>query len=888
MSQTYHRPNKDVGPTASSVDFVSRRDEATHPEPPRPAPLLWPATAFLGGIWLSETIGAVGGSLGWLISVVPIVATVALAFVLRARHERLAKWLVLGMALAVGFVRHQAVLYCPPHHISRVLEAEPILTRLAGEVILSPISEPPKRRNLFLPFNPTGRTRFVIAAREFRTGSIPTPTVGRLRVSVAAEQLELRLGDVVELTGELYRPRGPQNPGEIDWAHVSYLQGIDAGLSVEGPQHVRRSGADRSWTRRAVTTARSVAQSLLLEPYAHLGPEHEQEGEIRRLLDTMVLGQRAAASDQINQAFLRAGATHYLAVSGFNVSLLAGATWWVVRRLLRRSRLSAALATVVVILLFALVAEPNAPVLRAAVAGLLAALATLGRRPFCALNWLAFSALCVLAYNPLELFRAAFQLSFVQVLALFTVVPWAYRAAFRRRTQDEPSREVQTVWKFVGRYMWHAVLALALVSAVAWLVALPLMLLHFRYFAPWGALGSFLLSLPVALLTVQSFVTMLANLLVPALGSWLAVALAFAAEVLLRVVDLFRYLPAAVVEARPAPVWLVLLSYGALLALVVSERWPVPPRPYRREALRLGRVWLVPRVAAIGVGLLWVGWAVIPGRAGADDYAVVVLSVGNGSATLITTPDRRAAIVDAGTDRNADVGETVARALSDLGAERLDWLALSHGNFDHYSGVPTLLNKVPTERLLLSPHFAAGSAANPALRHFLELLEPRQPRTLTLRDGDQLLMGGLELDVLWPPLDLDAQRWSSNDRSLVLRLHAGGRTVLLPGDIERAAIRGLLEAEAAGRVRLTSDVLIAPHHGSVETTETAALLRAVNPEVIVVSAAHARPKFAALVREVLGPDCHVVLTHDCGAITVRITRAGEIAVETMSAVCGPR
>ena len=100
------------------------------------------------------------------------------------------------------------------------------------------------------------------------------------------------------------------------------------------------------------------------------------------------------------------------------------------------------------------------------------------------------------------------------------------------------------------------------------------------------------------------------------------------------------------------------------------------------------------------------------------------------------------------------------------------------------------------------------------------------------------------------------------------------------GDIERNAIRALLSAHDDGRIDLRCDVLIAPHHGSVIAGDTAAFYAAVSPTVIVVSTAKERPRLAPLVRETLGNSCRLISTRDVGAVTVRITPAGELLVDT--------
>jgi competence protein ComEC len=73
--------------------------------------------------------------------------------------------------------------------------------------------------------------------------------------------------------------------------------------------------------------------------------------------------------------------------------------------------------------------------------------------------------------------------------------------------------------------------------------------------------------------------------------------------------------------------------------------------------------------------------------------------------------------------------------------------------------------------------------------------------------------------------------WSTNDRSLVLRLHYGARSFLLPADIGIASEHRLLQHND----NLRSEVLLAPHHGS-RTSTGAEFLAAVNPALVVVSA----------------------------------------------------
>jgi competence protein ComEC len=823
------------------------------------------------------------------------IATLAVAATRLEPSPYAIQGLVLLAALGVGYARHQVAVRLAPNHVAHLATDEPVVTRLAGRVVTQPTTFPAEKRNPFLPFDPAPRTRFVLAANELHTTDPPTPISGYVRVSVEAEGIEAGMGDVVVLTGTLYRPRGPRNPGETDWAYWNRSQNVYAGMSVDGVAYVRRVDQG-SWTAHGlIGSLRAKAQSLLFAPF-----EPVESDEPRRLLDAMVLGHRSAAGRVLNEAFLRTGSIHFLTVSGFHVGALAFTAWFFVRRILRGGSRVSAVVTAVVIVAYALVAEPNAPVLRAATMGVLLCVAQLTQRPFCGINWLAFSAVCILAYNPLELFRAGFQLSFVQVLALLTIVPHLYRAAVRHRPEHEVPADADTYARLVARWVWRWLVGLVVVCVCAWIIALPLVLYHFGRFAPWGAVQTIFVSPVVVVTIVLGFVTLVTLMILPPVGAVLGIVLREVTGFLLSVVGVLSRLPGTLVEVRRPPAAFVILAYAGLVTLA----WLVRTRAGRGEKQPPGgpssdhraghqswagrfRGWIARLArdrqtlgALFGVMLVFlaVGVAILSKNC-PPGVALHVLSVGSGAATLMTTSQGDAALLDAGTIHNFDAGETVTQAARALGIDELKLLAVSHANFDHYSGVPTVLEKLATERLVFNSYFERSADDNAAVRRLLEMLPARAPPATIWRAGDEFALGEVTLEVLWPPADLP-ETWKPNNRSLVVRVEAYGRRVLLTGDVERDALRALLNLHAAGRIDLTADVLIAPHHGSVVPGETGAFYKAVSPDVVVVSTSRERPKLQDLVQGLFGDAVRLLSTDDVGAVCIQLLPTGEVEVQT--------
>lgn len=847
-------------------------DRAVHSTP---APLLWPVLAFALGIVAAETSGLEWP--GLILIAIPAGLAATIAFAPRG----IIPALVMATAFFVGLARHQAGTRLDDDHIARFLNDAPTLTRVTGRIVTTPVRRPAVRLNPFLPTEPKPRVQFLIEASDLLTTEPPTAVSGFVRVAVEADDLPLRMGDVITITGWIYRPRPPRNPGGIDWAATLRLEGVYAGMKAPGPQYVTRvEQSASSWWHASRDRLRAWSRSLLFEPYA--GGEDE---DARSLLDAIVLGQRSAVSRELNQAFVRTGAMHFLAVSGFHVGVLAGSFWFFTRRILRRSEFTAGLVTILILAVYLLVVEHNAPVLRATIMGIFVCLARMRGRPFSVFNWLALSAACLLIYNPLELFRPGFQLSFLLITALVTVVPRTHARLTWRSPLMGPPVEPVNMRQLIAKSARNLIISAAVVNACAWVVALPLVAFHFGRFAPFGAIQSFLLTPIVIGVIVSGFLSIVLAPWIGPGGVVVDAGLRFFTDSLLWSVDLLSQLPGAILETSPRPAWMVVTLYAAAIAFIGLRRIRRPRQVLKRTS-GVDRYRPALRVAA-GTGFVLAAglWAWHPHRS--DDtraFELHVLAVGNGSATILTTPDRHAMLFDAGTLSNWDVGRSIARGLKALRVRTLDFITVSHANFDHYSGIPSLLESVSADALIVSEYFPLERAGHPSVRLWYQLLPSNTPTIRTTLAGrqiplsDELRRAGVSIEVLWPPAGLSA--WKPNDRSLVLRLTIGGHALLLPGDIERDAMGALLESAQAGLIDLKADVLIAPHHGSIAGGVTGTFYAAVSPQVVIASSGRDRTKLTALIRETLGRACRVINTREVGAVVVRITPDGTLAVDT--------
>ncbi len=211
---------------------------------------------------------------------------------------------------------------------------------------------------------------------------------------------------------------------------------------------------------------------------------------------------------------------------------------------------------------------------------------------------------------------------------------------------------------------------------------------------------------------------------------------------------------------------------------------------------------------------------------------VVFFDVGQGDASLITTPSGFRVLIDGGEgeapfnqgqDRR-DIHSYLRRA----GIERLDVIVLTHAHFDHLGGlIPVLEDK----------RIAVGEVLDSGVPHpsqyysaFLQAVQNRKEIKYRQPRLGEFLQWGAEVTVR--VLGPSGRKFDKlNDSSLVLKLSFGDISFLFVGDAEAEAEKKLLRQWGFS---LRSAVLKTGHHGSA-TSSSAEFLRSVNPRLAVIS-----------------------------------------------------
>lgn len=649
---------------------------------------------------------------------------------------------------------------------------------------------------------------------------------------------DLQIGERLEILGVLERPRPAANPGDFDYSEFLRSQRVHAVVRAERVECVRRLGMDDCWG--AVWGGwRQRARAYAAQVF-----HRESSPETTAVAQALFLGVRRQIDDQTREDFERSGLLHVLAISGVNVGLLA--LWfWLACRLLRLSLLWSRWIVLIGLLGYLFLTDADPPVWRATLVAVLAIGAGFAGRLAPPRQMIALAALIVLLLNPTDLFHAGAQLSFLSVVIVAEALRWRASLDVRRREREGLDH---STWR---RWCWRIVGDAYAVSMAIWLLTAPLVAYRFQLVSLVGLALNIVLGPLVLIVMWLGYTALLVGMVSPLAGSWIAPLLHAALSAFLQCVRWGgRWEGGHQFVAGPPFGWMVLFYVVAGILL-----WSSPGSSSRRRALHVLAIWTVCGLA----------WGLRP--PGSGDLKMTVLSVGHGLSVVVSCPNGRTLVYDAGgmfLERR--VAETVLHSIWQEGASSIDTLVLSHPDADHCNAVSHLLEMAAVGGIGMHRSFV--DERQEIVREVLQSAVDRSVPLLLLSAPQALRLDpNVKIDVIHPLPGFHSDQDNAN--SLVLAVTYAGRTMMLAGDLEADGLAALL-AQPPRSV----DVLLAPHHGS-RRSNLPDLARWAAPEFVIASSGDAES--LAVLEEVYRADC--LSTRQSGAITVRISQAGAISVE---------
>jgi competence protein ComEC len=728
------------------------------------APLLWISSAFLGGIILAGLV-----ALPWFLWL----GLAAAAAILAGLYKLLRPQAALALALLPAFLSLGGMR----HALAQPVIDESFLAYYndleQNIYVTGTLDAPPDVRDTYM------NLRIKATAVDIGDGDIPV--YGDLLVRLTNDY-DLAYGDYIRVRGQLETP--PENE-EFSYRDYLAMKGIHSILSTQdvttlpfGPQ------PNPFW----VLMYRLKA--ALLDEINQLFPQPESS-----LLAGVLLGVESGIPESIQQAFKNTGTAHIVAISGFNIAIIAAIFVSLFSRIFGR-RIGALLA-VLGIGFYTLLVGADASVVRAAIMGTFSILAgQVGRRNL-ALNTLAAVAASMAFVNPLILGDVGFQLSFMATLGLVLYAQPMQDWVKAQLSRVLPSTTVETLIGPLSDYF--------LLTFAAQLTTLPVTVYHFGRLSLVSFIANpFILPAQPPLMILGGLAAVLGRIYQP-LGQVVAwVAWPFPAYTI-RMVEFFNGFPGGVVDLGDFSLLATLLLYSILFGLTLF--WS---RLWSRRSL------LTPSLAIFLLAIL----SVLTWRSalnGPDGRMhVTFLDVGSANAVLVKTPGGHFVLINGGGSPSR-LGDALGRRIPAF-RHKLDTLVIAAPQENQIAALPRVLVQYPPENVL----WAGNKQASYSAGLLDEWLTTSSIPVTDAESGNLLGLGnGATLKVL-----------SVTPRGAILSIEWGSFRAILPVGVTFDSFTELQNGEGLG----PATVLLLAESG-YSPSNPPEWIANIDPQVVILSVA---------------------------------------------------
>ncbi len=789
-----------------------------------------------------------------------IFASLAVGFVLLFyKFKNIRSIICVALIITSGFTYHHYRSYpTSQNSIENLISEDRTLTKIKG-IIIRPLVVK-SRFNQF----PTGLSRvakenksiiFLIRAEAVKIKNKWVPISGIVRGTIylnyfhkskdntylSLQHQDLQYGDKIEITGNIFSPRPPTNPGQFDYK--KYLcrsePPIRALISVADPSNVKLlSRNNESLIFRYIF---SLRKKFLNTIYSVTGQSKPS------ILTSLLLGEREDVQPQVMDAFIKSGTIHFLAISGLHVGILVVVANLIFLILSVNTKVSGYIIIVLVIV-YAILTGMKPPVLRATIMVVVYYVAIILNRRWNTPCGIAAAAMFILIRNPSELFNAGFQLSFLSITGILLM---AHRIEpYLQRTPGLEERLCNSLSTKILHFFEIYCAKTLSVSIAAWLAVAPVSAFYFHIIAPLSIPLNIVIFPLIWLALVSGFIFMT----VGSIFLFLAVPFAWIATIadyiIIKIISFstishvtFFY------TCSLTAAWLV-LYYILGMVLINSERLK----------LRRSRVIII----VLLTGSVYFFSNLIDSEK--DQLRLTCLDVGHGSAVFIEFPNGKNLLFDCGSFSNYDIGKwIVAPFLWKQRIKKIDTVVISHQDTDHCNGLPSIMERFKIGTLLTTKRCSISATGN----KLLQSAKTNGIKTGMISAGDEVTgYENTKIAVLNPPNDpAIASLLSVNDASSVLKINCFGYVVLLCADIEEDGINRLV---LYYKNNINSDIIIVPHHGR-HSNNSNILADHVKPEYAVISAKDQGPSESTIEAY---KNAKILQTGRSGAITVTIKETG--------------
>ncbi len=612
----------------------------------------------------------------------------------------------------------------------------------------------------------------------------------------------LKYGDYIKLTGTYNKPSKATNFGGFDYANYLKSKKIFGTIKLKQAEILKQNSNNFLFT---------ISNNIFLKIKNSV--QNELPEEQANLLLGVLLGYKEELPKELQENFRESNISHILAVSGLHVSYIIFVILNILQKL--EGKRKANIHTLFFIILYMFITNFAPSVVRAGIMATIAIMASLTYNKNDIWTSIAISFLIILIYNPYLITSAGVLLSYGGTIGIIlfqkNVSQMFQKIKFKGKpykyNTNKPSvRAINYIKKTLS------------VTFAAQLVIAPIIVKMFNTASATFFITNFFVSILIGPIISIGFLFIILSILFFKKIFILKIIIKFALEKLLEfliiISKLGKFLPFNQIYIATPKMYELIMYYIVIFIFnvfykiknqknpTVFQKRLINSKNLIKHLIRKNRKKIIASISCTIILIFTINiWPA--------DLKIHFIDVGQGDSTLIITPLHHTILIDGGGSKDYDVGKnTLIPYLLDRGITKLDYIMLSHADFDHMGGIINVIEKLQVKNIIVSKQ----PEKSDNFQELIKIVNRKNVNIIAVKKGDKInIEKNLYFKILWPDSNNFISENALNNNSIVCKLCYKSFSFLFTGDIEQIAENQIIK-EYKNTKLLNSTVIKVAHH----------------------------------------------------------------------------
>ena len=681
----------------------------------------------------------------------------------------------------------------------------------------------------------------------------------RLILKIKKDELKIKLGDYISVSGEFEEPSIQRNYKGFDYKQYLKTKKIYGTVKSDINQI-------KIIKHNQISRVNLLADKV--KKYIIYASNQIFSDEISGLLVGILIGEKENISEKIQEDFKDSSLSHMLAVSGTHVSYIIIGLTILLNNFGRRY---SSILSILFLIFFMYITSFTPSVVRACIMGII----LLGSRIFYRKSdiyvSMGLSMLIILIENPFKILDIGLILSYggtIGIVILYKLL----------------SNKIKTKNKIISY-----ILNTLLITFSAQLFVFPIIAIYFNNVSLIFFISNLLATPILAIIIIFGFLNILIYFISNEIGTILSIFLELNLKTLIFISQSCASIPYANLLIITPKIFYIILYYLIILIYIIiykiiyiNEEWKYLSSLEKKYVLILKKIIISRRKYILKVLLIIIiitAISIIVNNTNRETK-IYFIDVGQGDSTLIITENKKNILIDGGGNINNeiyDIGKnTLLPYLLDRGVSKIDYLFVSHFDYDHVGGLDEVIDQLNVKQIII-PKVENISEEE---KKFLNKVKEKNINVSRVNEKNRIYVDKNTIIQILSPLNKLIKDNYINNNSLVFKFIYNDFSILFTGDIEKIAEKEIINNSKIDELKC--DVLKIPHHGS-KTSTTEEFLNYTTPKIALIGVGKnnfGHPSDVVLER-LKKRNIKIYRTDLNGEIMIRINDKSKISIESL-------